>query len=258
MIAGAWCWNVLFSAGLSFLASLAVVWLFARRYAVTRPRLAVMLLSMPFARAAFDVLRGVPDGAFFWERMAGAVQEKGAFRIGFGVRELGPKLEVALGAVRRGMVVPQSAADVLAAGLDRRVGHGLSAYVGLGMAMVGLVLAAREVLRLASAARACRRHVAAGACIATRPLVGRVARVVVSPSWNGVPFACGLVRPWVCIGEALYRASTPEELDAMVLHELAHLRAFDVLFLVPVRVLRAALWFVPGAGWLARAIAARM
>jgi Zn-dependent protease with chaperone function len=256
MIAGAWCWNVLFSAGLSFLASLAVVWLFARRYAVARPRLAVLLLSMPFARAAIDVLRGVPEGAFFWERMAGAVQEKGAFRIGFGVRELGPKLEVALGAVRRGMVIPQSAADVLAAGLDRRVGHGVSAYVGLALAMVGLALAAREALRLGSASRACRRHVAAGSRIETRPLRGGAVRVVVSPSWSGVPFAGGLLRPWVCIGEALHRALTPEELDAVVLHELAHLRAFDAVLLVAVRMLRAALWFVPGTGWLARAIAA--
>ncbi len=256
MIVGAFCWNVLFSAGLSFLASLAVVWLFARRYAAARPRLAVLLLAMPFARAAFDVLRGIPEGAFFWERMAGAVQEKGAFRMGFGVRELGPKLEVALGAVRGGMVIPQSAADVLAAGLDRRLGHGLSAYLGLALGLVGLALAARDAVRLASASRACRRHVAAGSRIETRHLLGRAVRVVVSPSWSGVPFAGGLLRPWVCIGESLHRALTPEELDAVVLHELAHLRSFDACFLVAVRMLRAVLWFVPCAGWLARAIAA--
>ncbi len=256
MIVGALCWNVLLSAGLSFLASLAVVWLFARRYAMDRPRLAGLLLAMPFARAACDLLRGVPRGAFFWERMTGAVQEKGAFRIGVGVRELGPKLEIALGAVHRGAVVPQSAADVVAAAVDRRIGHSPSSYVGLALATVGLALVVREAARLLSASRACRRHVAAGARIETRPLFGRRVRVVVSPSWSGVPFAGGLLRPWVCIGEALHRTLTPEELEAVVLHEMAHLRWFDAGLLVLVRMLRAALWFVPGAGWLAGAIAA--
>ncbi len=256
--AGAFAWNVLVSAAFAFTVALVFVAAARRRaFANRRPRIAAAFLALPFAKAVVELARGVPSSAFFWSKLHGAVQDKGSFQVGLGVDRWGPTVRIALGAVRGDTVVPQSAADILATGLDRRIGHGASSMLGIGLASVGLVLLVLDLAGLVRARRALGRHVAQGTVVATRKLTGRTVRIVVSSTWRGVPFAGGLVAPFVCIGAATWDAASEDERDAIVLHELAHLRWLDAPVLVAARLVARVLWFVPWSGRVVRALAAQ-
>lgn len=60
-------------------------------------------------------------------------------------------------------------------------------------------------------------------------------------------FTAGYLRPWVGLSEGLLARLDQEELRAVLLHELAHLRRRDPLRLLLVRFLRDFLWFLPVA-----------
>ncbi len=66
-----------------------------------------------------------------------------------------------------------------------------------------------------------------------------------------VPMACGLIRPSVLLPMS---AETWDEanLRAVLLHEVAHVRSYDVAFAMVARVACALFWLHPGAWWLAR------
>lgn len=255
MIAGALAWNVLLSGALSFLAACAFALLARRRVFDRRPRLAALLLALPFVKLAVELARGVPADAFFWEKTRGAVQEQGSFVIGAGVGRFGPIVRFAFGATYHGVSRPLSAADGLATIVDRRLGAGTSAALGVALASIGLALAAREIARLWRTARACRALAKAGTVVETRRAGARRVDVIVSAAWRGVPFAGGVLRPFVCVSGAVWAALSAGEREAVVRHELAHLRWFDGALLASARVARALLWFVPGAGAALRALA---
>lgn len=70
-----------------------------------------------------------------------------------------------------------------------------------------------------------------------------------------VPAACGILRPMVLL--PVDAASWDEEqLRAAVLHELAHVAAHDVAFLLASRVVVALYWWNPAAWWAARCLRA--
>jgi beta-lactamase regulating signal transducer with metallopeptidase domain len=163
-----------------------------------------------------------------------------------------PVLHFAVGARAAGHDYPDSAGAILAGYLGRVAAPWVPAVIGGLLAAVGvarLVLAARSAL-----ARIPRRAaVMRGARVVERRALGPWSvPVIVSASRAGVPFAAGILRPYVCFPAAAYEALSPAERDAVVQHELAHHRAGDLFALAVVGAARAFFWFLPGLGWLAR------
>lgn len=255
MIAGALVWNLLVSAAITFTAACLVLLAARLRVFARRPRLAVFILVLPFAKLAIELARGVPKDAFFWDKLGGAVQEQGTFIIGVGISRFGPIVRLAFGATHHGASHPQSAADGMATMIDRAAGMPLSAALGWLIGGVALVSLVREAVILVRASVACRRHAAMGTVVDTRRLWLRKVDVVVSSTWEGAPFAGGVLRPWICAPASLWQVLSAEEREAMVLHELGHLRWFDGALLAFSRMGRSLLWFVPGAGAAMRAVA---
>lgn len=250
---GAALFNVLFGAALSFVVAFALVRLVAGSKLRSRhPRLGLFVLTMPFAKAAIELARGIPADAFFWAKQAGAVQEHGAFRLGLGVDQFGVLIRFTLAAIWRGQPHPQSGADLVATLLQRRIGANAPSVLGWTLASIGVVLVLAGVVRRIRASIACRAH-ARGTITGTRRLGWRSVRIVRSTSWRGVPFAGGLLRPYVCLPLGL--ALDPSQEEAVIQHELAHLRGFDAILLGACALVKDALWFVPGARWLSRDIA---
>ncbi len=255
MSAGAYAWNVLVSAAITFAAACVVLLAARRPRFAPRPRLAVWLVALPFAKLAIEIARGVPAYAFFWDKIHGAVQEKGSFIIGLGISKFGPVVNFAFGARYHGIDRPQSAADGLATILDRHTASGVSSALGFVLAGVALALVVREIVTLARASIACRRHAALGEVVEVRRVGMRRALLVVSPTWHSVPFASGVLRPRICVSARVWSALSADEREAVVMHELAHLRWLDGPLLAFANLARAVLWFVPGAGKLLGALA---
>lgn len=97
-------------------------------------------------------------------------------------------------------------------------------------------LEARWVEALASAAASLRRPV----------------RLLVSPRVPG-PLSWGIAPAWLLIGPDL--AKRPEQAEAVIAHELAHVRRFDWPVLIAARIVVALYWFNPLVWLLARTLA---
>lgn len=82
--------------------------------------------------------------------------------------------------------------------------------------------------------------------------LGLAGRLTVFDSRLPLAFTAGLVRPRVHISSAAVHALEPDELEAVLLHERAHLVARDPLRVAVARLLAGALFFVPLAGGLCR------
>jgi hypothetical protein len=248
MIVGAYAWDVLLAGAVAFAFACVVFLLAGRRGFAQRPRLLALVLAAPFAKLAIELGRGVPRDSFFWHRIHGVRPESGSIQIGIGVDRWGPVVNLLFGANHHGTSSPQSVGDGLARMVDRRLGDGVSATLGLALLVVTLLAVARELVVLGRASRACRRHVRAGQVIETRRLGLLRVAVVRSSSWRGAPFAGGVLRPWICVSDALWSSLGPGEREAVLQHELSHLRWLDGALLAFARLGRAALWFLPGAG----------
>lgn len=147
-------------------------------------------------------------------------------------------------------------ADVAAEAASPALHLLLAAYLA-GVALV-LVRAARELLAARALVRAShpagpRWQSAARAAARTLGL-HRAVRVVVSRDAR-VPCTVGLLRPVVVLPPAAL-AWSAEHRRALLLHELAHVRAWDVAFGLLARLACALYWFHPGAWWVARGLRA--
>jgi BlaR1 peptidase M56 len=249
--------NLLLNAAIVLLASIALALGACALLRIERGRLRALLLCAPLFKAAWEVARGIPRESFFWAKLEGARQELGSFQVGFGLeRPLTPVVNFSLGALFRGQNYPQSAADVLAGLLSKRVSP--SAPVVLGALLGSLVLfgLARCAWDSWRGFRARRAILRTARVVEIRDLGVRKVRLVLSEAWQGVPFAAGLVRPWLCLPARVARALSVEEREAVIAHELAHLAHHDLLLLSLAQLFSQALSFVPGARWLVRRVQA--
>lgn len=210
------------------------------------------LVALPFLKLAVDLAHGVPAGSFLWLRARGVPQELGSFQLGFGASYLIPKIQLSLGALSHGQLYTQSAADLAAAFLARKVGPWAPAAVAaplLAVAAARLALRARAFLRAASE----RRALPEGALLVGRRRVGRrSARLFVSDAIAGSPFTGGLLAPYVAFPRRLWERLSPVERRAALAHELAHVAEHHVLLVTLAALVGDLFWFVPGSAAVER------
>jgi len=77
----------------------------------------------------------------------------------------------------------------------------------------------------------------------------RRARVCVSTT-TGEPFALGLLRPMVLLPVSLVTHCPPEWLEAVLAHELAHIRRYDLWVNLAQRVVETLLFYHPAVWWV--------
>ena len=149
------------------------------------------------------------------------------------------------------LVVPVSGGACGALALGVAAGWAL----GVGAMLLRLVRDARALVRLRGASAPASAQVRASLRRAMRRgLVGAAsvlrAAAVASLQVSG----CG--RPWLLVPHGLAARLTPAELDAVLLHELAHVRRGDLRWNLLQRVVLSLLWFHPVA-WRLQAGLAR-
>ena len=208
----------------------------------------VALAALPFAKVTFDFARGVPEGSFLWQRARGLPQDLGSFQLGFGVSWGIPKVQLALGALSGGLSYTQSAADLAAAFLMKRVAAwapGAIAVLLLTVAALRLALRAVRWRR----AEAERRELVAHASISGWRRVGwRRVALLVSDAVEGSPFTGGILAPYVGFPRRAWDALRPEKRRAALAHEIAHVAEHHLSITTLVGIVRDVFWFVPFLG----------
>lgn len=126
----------------------------------------------------------------------------------------------------------------------------------LALAFMAMLAGGRRALALVLRTRALTARCAAVApsprIAAASARVGVGGRVTVFDSPVALAFTTGLARPHVYLSTAAVSELEPDELEAVVLHERAHLVRRDPLRIALARLLASALFFVPMAEALRR------
>lgn len=246
----AFVFQVLVSGAFSFLGAACIMLVGTRLLRLRDGRARLVAALLPFAKLAYEVARGVPDGGFYWLEQMGARQELGGFRAGLGLDHKGPIVDISLSAIWQGASYPQSAADVLSRALERHVAVHATAAVAAFLCAVAVISAGRALFRFARSDRNAWR---AGAELLERRRVGPfTVNVFASTTWDGAPFATGLFAPSVCLPRSIVDALSDEEREAVVQHEIAHVRGRHALVVGALSLFERVFWFVPGLGALAR------
>jgi Zn-dependent protease with chaperone function len=249
-VAGDALFNLLVNAAASFWVGLAAA---AFLLTVFKPRgswLAVLLLCLPFVKLLWDLRGGIPADSFFWAHEHGVKQRLGSFQIGFGARPFGPTMAWQLMALHAGGRSPQSIADLACRALTDRVWKYAAATLGFSVLAVSLCKVGLRTIRYVDFRQQLARIRAARPELETRAVGRRMAQIVTSSAYAGVPFAAGIRRPCVVLPHALTTALSPEEREAVVAHELGHIAHYDLPLLLAFEVLCDLFWYIPGKGAL--------
>lgn len=241
-----------FNLLLNGFGSFAIGWAiaaFARRAFRPRPGLAdVLLHALPFAKLGVDLALGVPGGSFLWQRADGVPQELGSFQIGWGLTWVVPEMRFILGALADGRQFAQSAPDLLAAGLTKRVGAWAPGILAFALGAIGIARLGARALAFARAARERRAWSSSSVSLGRRRVGLRWVDIVATDEPARSPFTGGFVRPFVSFSRATWTALTPAERRAAVAHEIAHVRQHHLLIVTIAGALRDVFWFVPFIG----------
>jgi beta-lactamase regulating signal transducer with metallopeptidase domain len=243
--------NLIFNAMLSFFAGLAIVWTTIKIFRIGNSRWKLFFLLLPFLKILWDLSMGIPR-----ESVLNAGVDPFDFPVGsrvlgvsVGVSEWGPVLNLVLTAFDwTGRAYTMSVADFLSAGVERLLGEWtleilLSVVIGISVFLFSrrlIQFMKFEILRRRD------RESARATPLETIDLGIRTVDVYTSGGFSGTPFTGGFLRPFICIPDATYRALAPDEFRAVVQHELAHVRAFDLPVSLLIQILGDLLWFIPG------------
>jgi len=255
-LAGDVLFNLLFNAVCSFWLGLLVVLLIRRLAGPLHPSVAIGLLLLPVCKVLWDLRAGIPAGSFFWASEQGIKQSLGSFQVGLGVHPWGPAVEGQLWAQHLGGRSPQSIADLMARALRFRVSVYAASIVSFSVLAVSVARALLAGLKFARFRRQIQAQLATRTTVEWRSLGRRSVRVLSSAAYVGVPFAAGIWRPYVVLPTTLCARLDDAEREAVIEHELGHIRHLDLALLVPLELLCAFLWFVPGINLLLRRLRA--
>lgn len=243
--AGLVAFNVLLNAVPAFGVALLLVLGAVRAFRPAPGLTQIALLAIPHAKLLIDLVRGVPSGSFLWLRAQGIQQDLGSLQAGVGLWWLVPRIQLVLGALSGGERYSQSAADLFAALLMKRV----SAWAPAGIALVLLAAgAARLVLRAIAWARAAngRRRLSGRAALLETHRVGwRTVAIFLSDELAGSPFTGGLFSPYIVFPRRIWERFEPEERRAALAHELAHVAEHHLVIATVAGILGDIFWFVP-------------
>ena len=98
-----------------------------------------------------------------------------------------------------------------------------------------------------------RRCYATVAGLSRRMGLARPPRVLIS-EWAGGPSVVGWLRPVILLPAATLSGLTPEQLEAMLAHELAHIRRHDYLVNWLQMLVETLLFYHPAVWWISRRI----
>lgn len=237
--------NLLVNAVGSFWLGLVATGLAFALWRRTRDSSAVLLWLLPFAKLVWDLRHGIPHSSFFWAAEHGERQRLGSFQIGVGATPWGLSLQGLLWAERATGRSTQSVGDLALRALQFRV----SALAAPALSCVLLACSTFRVGRSCLGLSRFRRLTARLGADTTpefRRVGHRVVRVFVSPKYRGVPFAGGLLRPYIVLPAALETRLTASEREAVIQHELGHIACWDLWLLLPLELLSQLFWYVPG------------
>jgi Zn-dependent protease with chaperone function len=253
--------NLLVNAILPFALALGIVLAMVRLLRLPPGRMRLAFLLLPFSKLIWDLCRGIPGDSFLWAHLAGVVRESGSLKLGLGdAPPFGLRLEAVMTANTGSVQYGLSWGDLATLGCDRLAPWCAASLVALliGVAIYRLWRPLHGAVRFVfDQATLRRRSTLWRRC----PVRGRLVDVLIAPTTaktggpTSVPYAAGVLRPYVCFPAPAFDAMTDLEREAVLQHELAHVAHHHLAIRSLVDLVACLFWFVPGVAFLARKVA---
>lgn len=249
--------NLFVNATFSLLMGLAIVAACMMLFRVEDGRWKLFLWFLPFGKVLYDFAQGVPMSSVLftpWDPL-NAPPGSQSFTLSLGMNDFGPGLK-AIFSLRDafGFFHGVSAGDYLVFWIAHHWGLTWPRLILQVALAVTVVLLLRRLFSVLSFERKRRRDRAVATTLREIRLRWRKVDVYASPGFEGSPFTGGFWRPYICVPQTTLAQLSSEELDAVIAHELGHVRQWDLLGTLFVQVTGDLFWFVPGYRWLGRKI----
>lgn len=249
--------NLLSNAAFSMACGMLVVGFFIWLFRVETGPWKLFLLCLPFVKIVYDSVRGLPPDSILLHGLDPfSLPARHQFlQLGVGFSYWAPEFNLIF-SVRdmAGKAYAASIGDYLVIWLNRTFGYQVLLII---LDAVLAVSATLVVIRGVSACRFEKRRKVdrvAAITLRTEQFQLRTVDIYVSNQFSGTPFTGGVLRPYICIPQDAFDKLSKDELDAVIAHELGHIRQLDLIVTIAVQLLGDLFWFVPGYRWLSRKI----
>jgi Zn-dependent protease with chaperone function len=217
----------------------------------------LFLLSLPFVKIVYDFLQGLPENSILRVGLdpftLPARHQLLQVDAGFGF--WGPTFRLMFAVKDRiGQEFSASVGDYLTIWLDKKFGSEIPFMIlaaALAVSATLIVIRLAHIFEFERRRRADRRTAVQ---MRFQKLKFRSVDIYLSKTFSGTPFTGGLRKPYICIPVDAETRLSPTELEAVIAHELGHIRQLDIGVTVLVQLLGDLFWFVPGYRWLSRKI----
>ncbi|MCB9027383.1 MAG: M56 family metallopeptidase [Bdellovibrionaceae bacterium] len=249
--------NLLTNSIFSLFCGLVVVGFFIWLFRVPTGPWRLFLLSLPFVKIIYDCVRGIPANSVLLADLDpfSLPPKHQLLQVGAGFSEWGPTLNVIF-SVRNteGKEFASSVGDYLTIWLNREYGSELPLIILTGVVAVSLTLLCIRLWNAIKFERKRKSDRSLEEQFRAEKVGFREVDIYVSKLFSGTQFTGGIVKPYICIPSDSFEKLNNDELEAVLKHELGHIRQFDLPATMAIQILGDLFWFVPGYRWLSRKI----
>ena len=257
--------NILFNTVLSFISGIAIVVVAIWVCKIKSQAFRLYLYSLPFVKVLIDIFRGVPPDSYIWTDLnffSLPSNLGGIMSLSTGFSKLGPILALKFGVSDKlrpeqsePVLYSLSFPDVVYSWITDHVGrHSISVILALVLLISFFLTAYRliawvhfELLRIRDRKTSC-------SLVELKKLGVRSVDIYISSAYSGSPFTGGLFKPYICFPQSTYSLLSLTEREAVIAHEIGHIRHFDLFQSIIVSLMGDLFWFVPFYRMTARKI----
>jgi len=251
--------NLLFNSTCSFIAGIVIVFLSITLFRVDTNRWKLFFLSLPFIKIVWDILSGIPSTSFLFHSIDPfSLPAKHKYLMfGAGFSKYGPLINLQFSL--KNLLDEEysiSAADFLYLWLSKTFTQPVPKILLLILLIISSGFVIFRLWKFINFEVKRRKDRYSSSCfsIETITLPLRKVDIYVSKNYMGTPFTGGLFQPYICVPLKTYELLDDEEQKAVILHEIAHIRNFDLPITMAIKVLGDIFWFVPGYRFLSKKI----
>lgn len=249
--------NLLVNSILSLLIGLMIVYFFIWLFRIGTGRWKVFLLSLPFIKIIYDFARGIPEKSILLSGVDpfSLPAKHQLLQIGMGIDTWTPYVNAIFSVIGLdGQKYNSSIGDYLTIWIHRTFGSIVPLVIVSTILIISSTLLVIRIIQYYRFEK--RRHLDRASLQAMQTLkVGhRTVEIYISSNFSGSPFTGGVFKPYICLPEDAVQKLSTEELEAVIAHEMGHVRYYDLIVTVFIQGLGDLFWFIPGYRWLSRKI----
>lgn len=249
--------NLLVNSILSLLIGLMLVNFFLWFFRVETGRWKVFLLSLPFVKIIYDFARGVPEKSVLFSGVDpfSLPPKHQLLSIGAGFDGWTPYVSTVFSVnALDGKRYNSSIGDYFLIWIHRTFGGEVPLIIVSSVLAISFALLTIRMVQYFLFEKRRRNDRSALLPMKMMKAGRRTVDIYISPSFSGTPFTGGVIKPYICLPADATQNLTPEELNAVIAHEMGHVRYYDLLVTVLIQGLGDLFWFAPGYRWLSRKI----